>query len=105
MAADASGPAKHRGSWERGRKGRTAETLENISEKRTPLGTPADDAFSTKHVPPAPASVPRPGALLSRSVPADNKGRVIVFRIRPEPSRCLQATAPHRDFGPRGGVN
>ena len=105
VAAAASGPAEHRGSRERGRKGRTAETLGNISEKRTTLETQADDAFSTKHAPPAPASVPRPGALLSLSVPADNKGRVIMFRIRLKHSRCLQATPPLGGSGPRGGVN
>lgn len=94
VAAAASGPAEHRGSRERGRKGTTAETLGNISEKQTTLGTRADDAFSTKHAPPAPASVPRPGALRSLSVPADNKGRVIMFRIRLKHRRCLQATPP-----------
>ena len=99
VAADASGPAEHRGSRERGRKGRTAETLGNISEKRTTLGTTADEAFSTKHAPPAPASVPRPGALLSLSVPADNKGRVICSGF----ARSL-AAAPRRLHTPEISV-
>ena len=91
VAADASGPAEHRGSRERGRNGRTAETLGNISEKRTTPGTPADDAFLPNTPPPAPASVPRPGALLSLTFRRTTRGGYLCSGF----SRSL-AAAPRR---------